>query len=432
MKVVKKDAFDTYKFNTYWKAQPDLMKEFRGGIKFNNSFKEDCEDVFAALFRKKWRYEKEIVDPHLQRYLDSLRETTEFHDLRRTTVMNPGEAFEGMKRLMEGYDRSGKEDNDQKRRVEAREDAKAAQKKVEEYAAIAATCGLGCGEREFGEELEAAEAERIGMIQRLLKNDFIKKIVDMAGRMQSTAYHAIETTLDRGEDEMVGVELGGDLSKVLSSELVELNASPELFVSRMVKGELLQYKGAAEKPMGYGPIIVCVDESGSMYGNKNLFAKAFLYGMWVVANRFKREFWVVRFSTSTQTQHVKTPRDITSLLDVFMGGGTDFEKPLREVVRLIEDAQGTNPNLRIADMIFLTDGVGRLSPSVLQEIMGKKAEIRFKVISAIITGVADHESVNVKLALAVLKQFSDEVFNVADIYQEDEFVKKALSIGRHS
>jgi uncharacterized protein with von Willebrand factor type A (vWA) domain len=429
MKTVKKGAFDEYKFAQHWKYDTDFQKFFPGGSKFDQGFEGDCSDVFATLFRKKWKYAEGDEDPHLKRFIESMKETEEYKNLRRVTVKKAGASFEGMKKLMEAYDRSGKEEDAQKRRIAAREAAQEATKAAEDYTRVADTCGLGCGDQEFGEDGEAAEADKIRAIQKLMKNDFTKQIIDMAGRAQSVANHAIETKCDRGDTKLVGVETGGNLTKILPSELCFAATCPELFIYRMLEGQLMQYKSEGEKPMGYGPIIVCIDESGSMYGPKNLFAKALLFGMWVVANNQKRSFYVIRFSTAIKTHKIEKLRDITALLDMFMNGGTNFEDPLLETVKIISDAQGTNPEMKTADMIFLTDGIGHVSRKVLDQIMEKKQQLRFKILSAMITSAGDMRSSDVALAKKILETFSDTVFSINDIYKDNEFLKSSLSIG---
>ena len=429
MNIIKKDAFDEYKFAQHWENDTEFHKFFPGGRKFEKGFEGDCADVFATLFRKKWRYAEGDEDPHLKRFIESMKETEDYKNLRRVTVRKAGAAFEGMKKLIEAYDRSGKEEDAQKRRIEAREAIREAKKAAEEYSAIADTCGLGCGDHEPGESGAAAEAEKIKAIQKLMKNDFTKKIMAMAGRAQSVANHEIETKCDRGDTKLVGVEMGGNLSKILPSELCFAGACPELFAYRMLEGQLLQYRTEGEKPMGYGPIIVCIDESGSMYGPKNMFAKALLFGMWIVANSQKRPFYVIRFAHRFQTHKIEKLRDIMALLDMFMNGGTDFEDPLNETIRIITDAQGTDPDMKTADLIFLTDGIGRVSKTVLEQILEKKRQLKFKILAAMVTSANDMRSTDVELAKKVLKSFSDEVFDINNIYADNEFLKRSLSIG---
>lgn len=428
MKVVKKDAFDTYKFNQFWKNDPDFQRFFKGGSKFSQGFQGDCEDLFTIMFKKKWKFDAPENDPHLRKFIESLKETDEYNQLRRSTVRKAGASFEAMKKLMESYDREGKDEDPQKRRIAARKAAKEAQQAADDYTRVESLCGLGCGEQ-AGEDFEAEEAERIKAVQKLLKNDFIKKILDMAGRMQSVATHAIESKLDRGDLKVVGVETGGDLGKILPSELCISKACEPLFIYRMIEKQLMQYRGEGKKPMGHGPIIVCIDESGSMRGSKNVFAKAFLFGMWVVAMAQRRTFHVIRFAYNATHHVVSSLKDITKLMEIFMGGGTSFEPPLKKAVEIISDAEQKNPEMKTADMIFLTDGVGHVSEKVLKEIKDKKDRLNFKVLSALIVSSHDMRSSDINLAKKVLGSFSDEVFDIRDIYKDNAFVKKALSIG---
>ena len=68
-----------------------------------------------------------------------------------------------------------------------------------------------------------------------------------------------------GLDDVVGVEPGGDVGRLLPSELARL-AVPELELDtlrRIVERQALCREHHAVEPVGKGPILVVVDESGA-------------------------------------------------------------------------------------------------------------------------------------------------------------------------
>jgi len=85
--------------------------------------------------------------------------------------------------------------------------------------------------------------------------------------------------------------------------------------------------------------------------------------------------------------------------------------------------------MKTADLIFLTDGIGRVSKTVLEQILEKKRQLKFKILAAMVTSANDMRSTDVELAKKVLKSFSDEVFDINNIYADNEFLKRSLSIG---
>src|SRR5262245_62472889 len=87
---------------------------------------------------------------------------------------------------------------------------------------------------------------------------------------------------------MVGVVLGGDLGRLLPHELARL-VIPELeddVLRRLVEGQVMCREYRATEPVGKGPVIVCVDESGSMEGEKAHTAKALALALaWVARHQ---------------------------------------------------------------------------------------------------------------------------------------------------
>ena len=95
------------------------------------------------------------------------------------------------------------------------------------------------------------------------------------------------------------------------------------------------------------------------------------------------------------------------------GGGTDFEKPLRKAVEMIQ-----KEGLKKADICFITDGECAVSTSFLQElaIVKKSLEISIMTVLCDVGSSAD----------ATVRKFSDRVEKVSS-FTADEAEKKVFA-----
>ena len=93
---------------------------------------------------------------------------------------------------------------------------------------------------------------------------------------------------------------GRKLSRLLPHELVSLQ-HPLLrrdFIRRFVDNELLQYDLRGVEAQGKGPLIVCLDGSSSMLGDKEVWAKALTLTLLEIARRERRRFRAICFSSA--------------------------------------------------------------------------------------------------------------------------------------
>jgi uncharacterized protein with von Willebrand factor type A (vWA) domain len=122
-----------------------------------------------------------------------------------------------------------------------------------------------------------------------------------------------------------------------------------------------------------------------------------LFGLWQVAKAEKRELVVVRFGGAGDklTHHIKTVEDMLYVAENFINSGsTDFETPLKEARRIIENGGKFDK----ADIVFITDDGGKISSSFLKEFNEFRKASKTKVVSLALFPNAN-----------VMKQFSDQV-----------------------
>jgi len=124
---------------------------------------------------------------------------------------------------------------------------------------------------EPGQLIQLPAEQRLELAQKLAGKDKLKKLAGMLGRFRLMAIHSQKTKINHGLDDVHDMETSNDLGKVLPSELVYLRHSvlKKQFQRKFTEGQLLQYKLRGREKAGKGPIVCCVDSSGSMGGDMN-------------------------------------------------------------------------------------------------------------------------------------------------------------------
>ncbi len=132
---------------------------------------------------------------------------------------------------------------------------------------------------------------------------------DLAGRFRRVAQSKQRMKAAHGLDDVVGVEPGGDISRLLPSELARI-AVPELELDalrRFAERQALCLARSSTEPAGKGPVIVAVDKSGSMHGDKAHTAKALALALAWVARRQRRWCALVAYSGETGERLLPLP-----------------------------------------------------------------------------------------------------------------------------
>jgi hypothetical protein len=144
-------------------------------------------------------------------------------------------------------------------------------KEVEECKEACAALGMGAGSPGSNDPRAIAD-----LFRRVRSSPILRRICELAGRYRRLAQSKQRRKTTHGVDDVVGVVLDGDVGRLLPSELVRL-ADDELAddtLRRLVERQTMCREYHATEPVGKGPIVVVVDESGSMNGSKIETAKA--------------------------------------------------------------------------------------------------------------------------------------------------------------
>lgn len=279
-----------------------------------------------------------------------------------------------------------------------------------------AMSALGCGNEGGALENSGDVKQKTRIMQALRQNEALKRIIRDAGRMTNIAQKKQREKSIYIRDEVVDLEQGDELSRVLPSEFASLMspqaASRTLFYKKYMEASLTQYKLEGHEPKAQGPVIVEIDCSGSMNGDPDEWSKACALSMYSIARKQKRDFSVLLFNTEVVKEvYIKKgehrTEDLIGILTAGVGGGTSFENPLSRAIELIK-----TEGHKKADLIVITDGICDISEEFKSQYDTEKSALEFSTYTIIIGGGKDEEK--------IASKFSDSVTMLQDMLAKNE------------
>ncbi len=254
--------------------------------------------------------------------------------------------------------------------------------------------------------------------KQLIKNQKIRALSKILGRFKRLAISKWKNKIKKEPSEIYDITQGNDLAYLLPSELLKLSM-PEieiLFYKEYIERKLLQYDLEAKERMGKGAIVCCVDNSGSMEGDREIWSKAVALAILEIALKEQREYAVIHFGSSSDPIKIIEihPKDdlqtkmknIMEIATYFLGGGTDFEKPLRAALTTL-----TKNEYKKGDIVFITDGECEISKDFEKEFLKVKKDKEFKMIT-----------VNIGGSVETLEHISDKTIKVANLVRDSDEV----------
>ena len=255
--------------------------------------------------------------------------------------------------------------------------------------------GLG-GDFTFKQLKEMGDEFR-HLVQEMNRNRHIRDVLKRLGKGSTSIEKKDESKVAKiKKDELFGINKSGNISRMLPSELLNLEDEnlKYLFYAKYLENSLLTYeiKGkdeiekneTEEKISNKGPIVVCLDTSGSMKGTPLLRAKALVLSITKILREENRELYVILFGAKGQFQEISLEgeEDICraiKFLKKSYEGGTDFETPLRRGIEIISEKE----NYRKADILMVTDGSCRISYQFKRVLKEEKERLDFKIYTVI-------------------------------------------------
>jgi uncharacterized protein with von Willebrand factor type A (vWA) domain len=283
-----------------------------------------------------------------------------------------------------------------------------------------AAAGVGLSPAEWRQ----MDPKRRLQIAEKLNTPRMKAIADMVGRMKRFAMSQQQTKVNESPHEIYDVEMGNDLRRVLRSEYALLGHEDTKveFYRRYIDGGLLQFRERGHEDVGKGPIVCCIDNSGSMGGEPENWAKGVAEALRRICADQDRDFYVMYFETNYHRERFDFPKDepvdfekVLKFLSVSAGGGTEFDGVLTEALGRAK-AKFTEKNEVKADIVFITDGQAYLDDKWIETFNKERNEIGVRVFSVYISAYDSSRGPAVKL----LEKFSDIVLPVKALAVNDE------------
>lgn len=259
--------------------------------------------------------------------------------------------------------------------------------------------GYGCD--------KSASWELARDITQVKDRPLIESIALMAGRMYRAMQGGRKVPSDEPH-EVQGVKVGGEIERLLAEELTQL-FDPDMndaAAIRILEKQSQQYRMKGKMTASRGPLVIAIDESGSMhddgYANRNSWAKACTVALTRIAHEGGRQVVVVHFGTGTAVSPL-VPGDHVAVLNMtrhFLGGGTDIAKSLsvgaREVGNLA--AKGFVG----ADIVLITDG-GDPNHKAIEHTLGLAQGQGVRLWTVLIEMTPDPNSPIVRRASEVIR-----------------------------
>jgi uncharacterized protein with von Willebrand factor type A (vWA) domain len=234
---------------------------------------------------------------------------------------------------------------------------------------------------------------RMKLAERVSSDARLRRMMKLAGRLRRLASDGRKVRDELGADTLVGTTIGGDLPRALPTELGLLR-HPRLRrvqLAKLADRRLQQYHVVGQVPKGRGPVVVLLDESGSMEGERSLWAAAVALACLGTAARERRACTIIGFNGAvryvvrldaqgTAWRHeVRNVAQATAMggcaevaLHVASSrpeGGTQFAPPLLAALELEDGVTRER-----ADLVLVTDGHAEAPTSVMERLQAAKLD----------------------------------------------------------
>lgn len=275
----------------------------------------------------------------------------------------------------------------------------------------------------------AALLNRIGRSQRsVLPTESALQAVQATGQREPLGLCATQALWPNLPGELQGIRLSDQIESLLGSELQQL-AHPvlrKLWRARKAEARLLAYDSQAtaadwrverQRPprphpvsrepqaLERGPMVICLDTSGSMQGAPEAIAKGVVLQAARVAQREQRACAVIAFGGTDEVMERELDFDsegfsqLLELISQAFGGGTDLQTPIDHAIRRVRQQRWAG-----ADMLIVSDGEFGCTQSTLEALDQARLELGLRVFGLLI---GDRETMG-------LLEVADEIHWVRD------------------
>jgi len=415
--VIDGSRFQAHKFLSALREYEGLKEALKQGEEIAPSYLPLLSDTFSAFFQNKARIKTnppEDLEQHRQimETVLGLKEYEELHTVSRLDFFASAAATRAFsdeltklikKKKEEEQREAGGESNEQQPlgidpdtlRWAVRKSLKKGMEEAQEAKQAVESFG-----REEGGLKRIPITEQFRLADLLAKNEKIREIIRMLGRMKLEALSVKRSKVTHSTPVRRGVETTGleGIDRILPEELADIalgKTAEERFLRKLSEEDLLAYSYKNPVQQSHGPMLVAVDGSGSMEGPREVWAKAMAMAAFLQAKKEKRKTYGIIFGASENELFEIDMNRLEDLATASFHMGTDFEPPLAWA----EDKFRENPK---ADFLFITDGICDLPLERREAFLSAKSQSGARCFSVLIGSEATE----------TVRQFSDKVFSL--------------------
>ncbi len=212
--------------------------------------------------------------------------------------------------------------------------------------------------------------------------------------------------------EINGLRYSNDISAVLPAELAMMKnpAAKKLFQLKFAQKQLLSFDYQNDKAENKeeheseevdvakkdqkGPVIICVDTSGSMSGTPENIAKTVTFALSKIAMEEERKCYLISFSTGIETLDMSDFKSgdaltrIVQFLRMSFNGGTDASPALNHAVQMLQKDGYKN-----ADVLMISDFVMGTLPDKLVKSIEEEKKKNTDFYSLVIGSSGNHGTI---------------------------------------
>ncbi|MDO8418139.1 MAG: VWA domain-containing protein [Agitococcus sp.] len=245
---------------------------------------------------------------------------------------------------------------------------------------------IACGANFSYADLKACSEDFSALANALQNNHKIKELAQKMGRAYISEEKKKQTKIPQAsKSEVHGTHRSDDVMRILPSELLNLEDEDLeiLFYARLLEKQLLTYElqgttfvigeTTETEKQRTGPVVACLDTSGSMQGQPMLKAKVLLLAIANILQKENRSLHVLLFGASGEIREFSMlgkneAAGLLKFLQQGFGGGTDFETPLQRALDII----ASQKDYQKADVLMISDGDCQLSPTFMKHFSVQK------------------------------------------------------------
>lgn len=260
--------------------------------------------------------------------------------------------------------------------------------KTKEYESIKITWGL----EQNDTFKKLPYKDKIKLFEKIRNNEKLKKIAEMLGKFKKLQNSQKSKKISNNINNLQKTKLSNEINHALPNEVVKMfdEDSELLFFNNLVNHSLETFEYEPDIEEIGGPVIVCIDESGSMGGVRDVWSKACILSIVHQAKAENRSVYVIHFSNLNHAKSLKVSKflknkdldinELVSMAEHFYGGGTNFDQPIERMLECFENEKEFSK----ADGLFITDGECAVSKNILNKLNDFKKSNNFSIYGILI------------------------------------------------